>query len=66
MNLADRLLAESAHLRQETDPGLDALRRALLAEDVLGITLTDAQIVSGAASDALVLGELAVVSAPHR
>lgn len=58
MSLVERLLAESAHLRPEPDEELDALRRALLVEDVLGITLTDAQITGGVASDASALEEL--------
>lgn len=43
--LLDRLLAECGHLGPgSTDPTLDALGRAILLEDVLGITLTDEQI----------------------
>ncbi|MCC2593651.1 hypothetical protein LKO27_09570 [Tessaracoccus sp. OS52] len=41
---ADRLLAECAHLRPVDEPALDALRRAVLVEDVLGVRVVDEQI----------------------
>lgn len=45
ISLLDRLLAECEHLRPESaDPDLQAVRLALLIEDVLGVTLTDEQI----------------------
>lgn len=40
-DLVDRLMAECAHLRPVEDPELDALRRAVLVEDVLGVTVSD-------------------------
>lgn len=43
----DRLLAESPHLPPVADPELDALRWAVLVEDVLGVVLSDEQITSG-------------------
>lgn len=42
--LADRLLAECRHMRPVADPQLDALRRTVVIEDVLGIRLDDDQI----------------------
>ncbi len=43
--LLDRLLKEWEHLRPESaDPDLEAVRLALLIEDVFGVTLTDQQI----------------------
>lgn len=46
----DRLLAEAAHLPPVDDPGLDGLRWAVLVEDALGVTLSDAQITAGISS----------------
>ena len=45
--LIARLLEESEHLRPESaDPELEAVRMALLIEDVIGVTLEDQQISS--------------------
>lgn len=66
MSLVARLFAECAHLREEADPGLDALRRALLVEDVLGLTLDDDQIAQGVVFDEGTLRGLAPSSALQR
>lgn len=50
---ADRLLAEFQHLRPVADAELDALRRALVIEDVLGVRLTDAQLLQPPTDPAL-------------
>jgi hypothetical protein len=59
-----RLLAECAHLRPIDDPQLDALRRAVLVEEVLGVRLTDEQIDLEFLSDSGRLEELATDPAP--
>lgn len=41
--VVDRLTAECGHLRDIADPELDALRRGILVEDVLGVRLRDDQ-----------------------
>lgn len=51
VDLVDRLLAESAHLPPDGDPAQDALRWAILVEDVLGVVLSDEQITSGPLTD---------------
>ena len=56
-SLAERLLAEAAHLRPLDDEALEALRRAILVEDVLDVRLRDEQI------SADVLGDLASLQA---
>lgn len=66
MSLVERLLAECAHLREEADPELDALRRALLVEDVLGLTLDDGQIAQGVGFDERTLRELVPSAALQR
>ncbi len=60
--LAQRLVAECAHLRPVEDPELDALRRALLVEDVLGVRLTDDQIDLALLTDADAISALANAS----
>lgn len=50
-----RLLAESAHLPPVPDRRQDALRRAILVEDVLGVVLSDEQITESDLSDPGVL-----------
>lgn len=57
-SLAERLLAECEHLRPVEDPELDALRRAVLLEDVLGVRLTDEQIARDTLCDATALRSL--------
>lgn len=54
----DRLLEECAFLRPLEDPELDALRRALLVEDVLGVRLTDQQISQEVLTDPAALRRL--------
>ena len=44
-DLVDRLLAESAHLPPVLEQELETLRWAVLVEDVLGIVLSDEQMV---------------------
>lgn len=63
-DLVDRLLAESAHLPPLADPELDALRWAVLVEDVLGVVLTDDQITTGDLTDPGWLRSLLASSAP--
>lgn len=57
--LAARLLAECQHLRPIADPELDALRRAILVEDVLGARLSESQIRVETLTDPAVLRDLA-------
>ena len=59
---AQRLVDECAHLRPVEDPALDALRRALLVEDVLGLRLSDDQIDLALLTDADALSALANAS----
>jgi hypothetical protein len=55
----DRILAEFARLRDaESDPALEAVRTALLVEDVFGFTLSDGQINSETLGDAEALRNL--------
>ena len=63
--IVDRLLAECAHLRPLEDPELDALRRALLVEDVLGVRLTDPQIDQEFLTDPVALRRLPPTHPPH-
>lgn len=61
----DRLLAESVHLPHVGDPAQEAIRWAILVEDVLGIVLSDEQITAGPLTDPQRLRSLmAVTSAP--
>lgn len=55
----DRVLSEFAHVRAaDPEQALEAVRLALLIEDVFGITLTDAQIEAGLLCDAETLPAL--------
>lgn len=58
----ERLLAEAAHLPPVPDRRLDALRRAILVEDLLGVVLTEEQILGADLTNPAVLRELAAVS----
>lgn len=52
MTTVERLLAECGQFRPAgPDPAHDALRRAIVIEDTLGITLTDEQIDMGFLTD---------------
>lgn len=62
LDLVDRLLAESAHLPPVPDRELDALRWAILVEDVLGIVLSDDQVASGDLKDPAHLRSLVATS----
>lgn len=46
-SLAERLLEESRRLRPVEDPVLDAIRRAMLVEDVLDVRLAEHQVDVG-------------------
>ncbi|TRY18642.1 hypothetical protein FOJ82_05835 [Tessaracoccus rhinocerotis] len=63
--LVDRLLEECVHLRPLDDPELDALRRALLVEDVLGVRLTDEQIAHHVLTDPAALRRLSATRHPR-
>lgn len=55
----DRILRERSFLRHAADdPELQALRTAILIEDVFGVTLTDEQLGSELLDDAVALGDL--------
>ena len=60
----ERLLTEYRHLPSSGDPTHDALRLAILVEDVLGVTLSDEQILSGPVADPVRLRALLAASAP--
>lgn len=47
----ERLLAEYRHLPLSGEAVEDALRWAILVEDVLGVTLADEEITSGPTTD---------------
>lgn len=65
LDLVDRLLAEAAHLPPQDDPAQDALRWAILVEDVLGIVLSDEQITGfGPLTDPECLRSLMTASPP--
>lgn len=55
----DRILRERSFLRSAgDDPELQALRTAILIEDVFGVTLTDEQLGSDLLDDPVALGDL--------
>ena len=54
----ERLLSEYRHLPSSGEPTHDALRLAILVEDVLGVTLSDEQITSGHLTDPTLLRRL--------
>lgn len=57
-DLIEQVLREHAVLRRgDADPELEAVRAAILVEDVFGVTLSDADI------DAVVLTDASAVSA---
>lgn len=57
--LIETLLQESLRLRgPDTDPELEAVRLAILLEDVLDITLTDDEIDPAVLSDARAVADL--------
>ena len=64
LDLVDRLLTESALLPADGDPAHQALRWAILVEDVLGIVLSDEQITSGRLTDPVRLRSLVSASPP--
>lgn len=61
----DRLLDECNHLRPLADPELDALRRALLVEDVLGVRTTDQDMDLAVLTDPVALRGLPVTHHPR-
>lgn len=60
----DQLLAEATHLPPLDDPELDALRWAILVEDVLGVILSDEQITPAVCGDPTHLRALVGLSPP--
>ena len=57
--MIEKLLAESHRLRDPAvDPELDAVRTAILLEDVFGVTLTDDEIDPVLLSDARAVADL--------
>lgn len=64
--LVDQVLAEFEHQRVEhDDPVLEAVRMAILLEDVLGVTLRDEQIDPAVVGDPVALRALLVDSVPR-
>jgi hypothetical protein len=64
VDTVDRLIAESRHLPVSGHPTHDALRWAILVEDVLGVTLSDEEIISGPLTDPERLRALLAGSSP--
>lgn len=63
----DSVLAEFARLRDaDPDPALEAVRTALLVEDVFGITLSDSQIDPATLTDPASLRNLVDVATTPR
>ena len=58
-DMVEQVLHDYAALhRADTDPGLDAVRAAILIEDVFGVTLSDAEINPAVLTDASAVAAL--------